>query len=407
MATLDKRIGQIRDRTIGYAPLCYCVGSTTQRFLRACLKAHDAILGALPPQARENITSKEVRAAVLAYVALDDGGKQELLKKIFLNAYGAPQKKEDAASLDKLAELWIEQKLVGGQTEKMRKTFEAHEKIFLNFFSAHNLKTTADLNPDTAYKFMKWRGETNYNVARKIMRPCSARTIKQNLQELKQMAKIAYRRGWLASSGIWDDVKVKCIAGVNLKIVEPLPIEAQKEILATLRDMQPWQHDMALLLLVTGMRVGEIDILTKDSLRNNMIALHGDGVGIYKSASGKTAAAARTLPCCRTVAEIFARGYIFQSGAESFKRMFKKTSPFGKKHPGVHPHRLRHTFAVNKLLSQAATLQMVSYQLGHRDVNITANLYGKFVPEHFKVGFEAAIKERRELVEWLENGYFS
>jgi integrase len=50
---------------------------------------------------------------------------------------------------------------------------------------------------------------------------------------------------------------------------------------------------------------------------------------------------------------------------------------------------------------------MVSYQLGHSDISTTANLYGKFVPEHFKVGFEAAINERKELVEWLEGGYFS
>jgi hypothetical protein len=40
------------------------------------------------------------------------------------------------------------------------------------------------------------------------------------------------------------------------------------------------------------------------------------------------------------------------------------------------------------------------------DISTTANLYGKFVPEHFKAGFEEAIRERRELVEWLENGYF-
>ncbi|GBU23878.1 hypothetical protein R83H12_00497 [Fibrobacteria bacterium R8-3-H12] len=45
---------------------------------------------------------------------------------------------------------------------------------------------------------------------------------------------------------------------------------------------------------------------------------------------------------------------------------------------------------------------MVSYQLGHGDISLTVNLYGKFVPEHFKAGFEEAIKERKELVEWLE-----
>jgi hypothetical protein len=45
----------------------------------------------------------------------------------------------------------------------------------------------------------------------------------------------------------------------------------------------------------------------------------------------------------------------------------------------------------------------INYNL---EKSTTANLYGKFVPEHFKVGFEAAIKERKALVEWLECGYF-
>jgi hypothetical protein len=37
----------------------------------------------------------------------------------------------------------------------------------------------------------------------------------------------------------------------------------------------------------------------------------------------------------------------------------------------------------------------VSYQLGHSDISTTANLYGKFVPEHFKAGFEEAIGAKR------------
>jgi hypothetical protein len=49
---------------------------------------------------------------------------------------------------------------------------------------------------------------------------------------------------------------------------------------------------------------------------------------------------------------------------------------------------------------------MVSYQLGHSDISLTANLYGRFEPKHFMAGFEEVIKERRELVDWLENRYF-
>jgi len=71
----------------------------------------------------------------------------------------------------------------------------------------------------------------------------------------------------------------------------------------------------------------------------------------------------------------------------------------------MHAHRLRHTFAVNKLLAQTP-LQMVSYQMGHSETGITADLYGKFVPEHFKAGFEETIRIRKEHLDWLEKRYF-
>jgi len=43
--------------------------------------------------------------------------------------------------------------------------------------------------------------------------------------------------------------------------------------------------------------------------------------------------------------------------------------------------------------------------MGHSKTDITANLYGKFVPEHFKIGFEEAIRVRKEHLDWLENRY--
>jgi integrase len=272
--------------------------------------------------------------------------------------------------------------------------------MILDFFNSQGFKTVADLKPDTAHKFLAWRSVTNYTSNKKAK--ISASTLKYNLQVLKQMAKIAVRNDWIVRGDIWDDVHVNSIAGVNRKIVEPLSVDLQKEILATLQN--PRHHDGILLLLITGMRVGELDTLKPDSIKNNAIILHGQGVGAYKPESGKSTAAARALPVCMTLAKLFERGHIFKASANAIKNLLKRQPFTGK---GIHPHRLRHTFAVNKLISQTATLQMVSYQLGHSDISTTANLYGKFVPEHFKAGFEEAIKERKELVEWLECGYFA
>ncbi|MDR1830562.1 MAG: site-specific integrase [Candidatus Fibromonas sp.] len=403
MATINRQLGQIKDRTAGYKPMSYCVGNKSEKFLEACLKAHETIMGVLTPQAREGITPSEVRAAVLAYVAIDGSGKKELLKKIISSGYG----EKDAipkVSLEQLMDAWFEQKMAQGATEKHKTMAMQQKRAILDFFKNQGLKTVADLKPDTAHKFLAWRSETNYGSNGKTT--TSASLLRYNMQILKQMLKVAARNGWIANPGIWDDVKVKSVAGVNTKIVEPLSVDLQRQMLEKLRGMRSELHDAVLLLLLTGMRVGELENLSPESLRGNAIVLHGEAVGNMKPLSGKTASAARTLPVCPSIAKIFERGHIFGIGPRNVGQAIKRYS-FARAFPGIHPHRLRHTFAVNKLLSQTAGLQMVSYQLGHSDISTTANLYGKFVPEHFKAGFEEAIKERKELVEWLEGGYFS
>ncbi|MDR3000367.1 MAG: hypothetical protein LBU89_03795 [Fibromonadaceae bacterium] len=391
MATIDYRIGQIIDRTAGYKPMYYCVHSKSRKYLQACKAAHEAIMAVLIPEARESITSKHIKASVLLYVQLNNAEKKELLKNIALSGYGNLSKAK--VPLEQLVEAWLQERMAEGVTDNLRETLMWQKSLIMDFFSSQGFATTADLKSDTAHKFLAWRSGMNYTSRSSQI---SARTQKADLQALRQLAKVAARNGWISSADIWDHAKVKSIAGVNTKIVEPLTAVSQKEILAELWELNQKHHDIALLLLVTGMRIGEIETLTQRSIINNAINLQGT----------KTASAKRVLPLCPTLIKIFERGHIFGATANSFKNMLKRHT-FAKKNPGIHAHRLRHTFAVNKLLSQTATLQMVSYQLGHSEIGITADLYGKFVPEHFKVGFEEAIKERKELVEWLEGGYFA
>lgn len=400
MATIDVRFGQIKDRTVGYKPMHYCVGDKTKKFLQACLKAHETIMDMLTPQARASITPKEARSAVLAYVAMDEAGKKELLKRIALSGYGLKDETQ-AVTLEELANAWYEQKIAQGATEQHKKDAMRHKKVFLDFFAKTGMGLVSDLKPDTAHKFLSWRSETNYG--RHGGPTTSASILRYNLQMLRQMAKIAARNGWIANQGIWDDVKVKSIVGVNTRVVEPLPVDLQKSLLGRLKEMKAEVHDSVLFLLLTGVRIGELEGLSLANVRGNAIVLHGETIGTAKPMSGKSASAVRTLPVCPSVAKLFERGHVFR--AKKIRHTIQCTW-FKKRFPGIHAHRLRHTFAVNKLLSKTADLQMVSYQLGHSDISLTANLYGKFVPEHFKVGFEEAIKERKELLEWLENGYF-
>lgn len=301
MATIDIRFGQIKDRTVGYKPMHYCVGDKSKKYLQACLKAHEAITDVLTPQARESITPKEVKAAVLAYVAMDDAGKKELLKKIALSGYGLKNEAK-SVTLEELANAWLEQRVAQGATETDKKIAMRLKQIFLDFFVQAEMKEVADLKPDTAHKFLAWRSETNYGNHGGAT--TSASVLRYNLQILRQMAKIAARNGWIANQGIWDDVKVRSIAGVNAKVVEPLPVDLQKSLLEKLRGMKAGLHDSVLLLLLTGMRIGELENLSPSNLRGNAIVLHGEAVGNAKPLSGKSASAARTLPVCPSTAKL-------------------------------------------------------------------------------------------------------
>jgi len=389
MATLDIKSGQIKDRRKGFIPFSYYVPKTSIAFMRDCLKAHNMIALLL---GNCRIPKEEFKTLVLRYAIMTPDGKTELIKRLALREY-EPKIKE--TTLNSMADLWFEQKNIANPTHKQEAIIKHQRDVILKFFQVEGLNTTKDLDYDTAHKYIKWRSSFNFSLHSKN-KP-SASTIRHEIQVLRQMARIAYRNGYINNGNLWDDVKVKTIAGINKKIVEPLTIEEQIDLLNKLKDTH--HHDIALLLLITGIRIGEMESLTKDSIQNGTMILHGNGIGNFKPIGGKTASASRTLPVCPTLDELFNRGNIFKTNRNAFRLALNRNFK------GMHPHRLRHTFAVNKLLAQTP-LQMVSYQMGHNKTDITANLYGKFVPEHFKAGFEKTIRIRKEHLFYLENQYF-
>jgi integrase len=400
MASIDFKFGQIRDRRVGLPEICYTLKNKSKVYLREALTAHERIAALMTPMDRESMGSKEMRDLVTDYLALGTPERKLYLQRMAAEKMGLvsafPLRREPErpqATLQALADEWFEGKVAQGATDSMRHAMERQRLVILDFFRSAGLRTTADLKPKTANDFLAWRRNTTYNALKKG--GVSASTLRHELQVLKAMAAIAARNGWLASADIWGGVEVRSIAGVDTKIVEPLTPDEQRKLLAAVAHHSA--HDAILLLLVTGMRVGELATLRPESLRDGLLHLHGEAVGAAKPLTGKTAAAVRALPACKTVERIWERGNIFKTNRDGVKNALARC-----KMPGIHPHRLRHSFAVNKLVSETATLQMVSYQLGHSEIGITANLYGRFTPEHFKVGMEAAARERRELVEWLE-----
>jgi integrase len=363
--------------------------------MRSCKDAHETITGLLPKERRETITSEELKQSVLLYVTLNQDGKRELIARMALAVDGFTEKPENH-SLIELFELWKKGRIAEGlHNKKHFNGFSNRKRLFADFFQEHNLKTTNDLTFHTAHDFIAWRSKKRYDKSKSVT---SANVVNKELDILRQMAKLAAMYGWIKNGSMWEGVRQKSEAGYNKKIVGSLSIEEQKSMLEKLRLKNESCHDMALFLLLSGIRLGEMKTIKPDSIKNNIIALHGEHVGRMKT-TGKTSSANRNLPVCPTIEKLFERGHMFKITTNALRIVF------GRFFKGLHAHRLRHTFAVNKLLAQNP-LQMVSYQMGHATTGITADLYGKFVPEHFKVGFEQAIAERKELLKWLEIDYF-
>jgi len=393
MSYLFEKTGLIRDRSSGYREISYYVPKHSKTFLRLCKTAHDTIMGIIPKERRKTITPQEVKQIVIQYVTLDEEGKREFIRGLILPTitlpYNSGVEKLGTHSLRELFELWKK-----GKTDEVK--INGFEKILFDFYKTFEMRTTNDFKPHTGQDYVEWRTQNKYNKnGGKIT---SASVVKKELERLKQMLKLSVKQGWYHNGNLWDDVKIKSIAGLNKKIVEPLDIDEQKEFLRNLRQKNEGVHDLALFLLITGMRIGELEVIKRDSIKNDIIFLHGNFIGNYKT-TGKTSSSNRNLPVCSTIRKLFERGHIFSTKGNSLSLMLKRHFK------GIHPHKLRHTFAVNKLLS-GENLQMVSYQMGHKGTSITADLYGKFEHKHFKVGLEQTKTERKELLKWLEEDYF-
>jgi len=380
MAMLVEKTGQIRDRTKGFPEISYCIPKYSLKFMRDCLKAHEFIMMALPRNLRICIEIENLRSSVIRWAMGADNERRAVLANLMQN------KQASEITLDQLIERWAEGKS-GAAVEQFKRTIK-------DFFKEHGIGGISDLTYETAHKLIKWRSNKSYFVKN----GSSASTVRKDLNALKQMARIAARMGLLPNGDLWEGITVKEVAGQNRKVVEPLSIEEQKTLLNLLINAHQGCHDVALLLLLTGMRKGEIRQINPHSVENGVIALNTANVGNIKT-TGKTASANRIIPVCPTILRIFERGLVFKTTTNALRLFFEK------KMKGMHIHRLRHTFAVNKLLA-GTDLQMVSYQMGHSGTGITADLYGKFKPEHFKAGFEATANARKSHLSWLENDYF-
>ena len=275
--------------------------------------------------------------------------------------------------------------------------------------------TLDKVNRDLLNQFVHWRHEFRKpNCSRSGL--VSDATINKEIQEFKNCFE------WCFSENYADEIPR--IFQVNYKAptkgvrqeVKPLSVEEQRSLLHQMEHEDPFYHDYFLLLLITGLRVGEINTLSKDSfnLDEGTLTIHSLSIG-NTIVGGKTEAAPRRLPLNPTLISIFERGHIFQSskaykiGKNTYEKPLKgkrdsRIHSFisarksqGRLPRSFHLHQLRHTFVTNNLQAERSTLE-VSRWAGHKSISITTDRYGKYL----QLGIMKIRDKYVGHLEWLE-----
>ena len=181
------------------------------------------------------------------------------------------------------------------------------------------------------------------------------------------------------------------------KLVQALTIEEQKKLLSVLSDKE-FNHKyrkIIILMLFTGMRVGEALALTSDNIDfdNNIIKIRNT---LTKDKSGKviignktkTYQSVRDIQMLPLVKELLKdikpkneHNLIFYDNIK--KEIITPTKVncylqrLAKKYDiaeSIHNHMLRHTYAT-RCIESGMTAVVLAKKLGHKDVSITLNTY--------------------------------
>jgi integrase/recombinase XerD len=158
---------------------------------------------------------------------------------------------------------------------------------------------------------------------------------------------------------------------------EPLSNEETSHLInacETLREKQ-----IILILLDTGLRVSELENLSKNNIlwQEHRLVIYGKG-GIYGKQSK-----VRVLPMTERVRTLVEHHYTmsqeFGISKRQIERIVKRVANRAAITKPVTPHVLRHTFSVN-CLKRGITTRTLQYLLGHDHIT-TTEIYMNLSPE--------------------------
>lgn len=179
------------------------------------------------------------------------------------------------------------------------------------------------------------------------------------------------------------------------KLVEALTIEEQKALLEVLnnQEINHSYRNIILLMLFTGMRIGEVLALANENidLINNVIHIkrtltkdeHGKVIIGNKAKTYNSVRDIQIIPIVKEILESIPKSsdLLFYDNINKeiitpsevncyLKRIAKKYNIIDK----IHNHMMRHTYAT-RCIESGMTAVVLAKKLGHKDVSITLNTY--------------------------------
>ena len=172
---------------------------------------------------------------------------------------------------------------------------------------------------------------------------------------VSQFLAFCVRRGWLATNPLEGARRPK----KEEVVTQPL---SDADILAILKEARPWERAAIVLLLGSGMRIGELAGLRWQDVGEGVLLLHGKGKRERIVAPGVSAM--RELMRLPRKSD-----WVFPLTYESIKTALAKLS----RRSGVrfHPHQLRHTFAHRFMEESNGDLEALNAILGHNSLDMT------------------------------------
>ena len=202
------------------------------------------------------------------------------------------------------------------------------------------------------------------------------------ISALKKLERLRSIFGFFVASGWIKSNPARIIKSPVVSDPPTLPFSAG-EVQAILKYAEGKWRVLTLVLLHSGLRIGDAMKLTPDQIRDGKLFLYQQKttVPVYVPLPPAVLYELGKLP--------LTGGYYFWNregeskletatgnARRSFRRIFAMAKLVG--HP--HPHRFRDTFAVN-LLQAGVPLQDVSVLLGHSSVKVTEKHYAPWVAE--------------------------